>query len=216
MKQGAGQALAVMIREIGLEAANREASVTVLPFVAALIVLAGIGFGGDPRLLATVAPGLVWLVVLVAAVPLAPAVSVAERQDGCWDLLRGLVSPAALFTGKLAALWLWLITCWATATVLAVLLLGANWTGSTLAAGLAGTLGLAALVVMLGALLGGATRRAGLLAVLLLPAGLPVLLAGTQAMTASVPAGRWLALLVGFDALVLSLVWAVFPTLLEE
>lgn len=216
MNRGMRQATAVAVRELALEATSREASVTVLPFVAALIVLAGIGFGADPRVLAAVAPGLVWLVVVVAAVPLAPTVSVAERGDGCWDLLRALLSPTALLTGKLAALWLWLFACWAAATGLAVVLLGARWTGATLPAGVAGTLGLAGLVVMLGALLGAATRRPGLLAVLLLPASLPALLAGTQAMTPGVPADRWLALLVGFDALVLTLVWAVFPTLLEE
>lgn len=210
------QALAVAGREFWVEAVTREASVSVLPFIAALVILAGVGFGADPRVLAVVAPGLVWLVVLVAAVPLAPAISVSERQDGCWELLRALVSPTALLLGKLVALWAWLLTCWATAAALAVFLLGAQWTAWSLPAGITGALGVAVLVVLLGTLLGGATRRAGLLATLLLPASLPVLLAASQAMTPGVPGIRWLALLVGFDALVITLAWALFPTLLEE
>lgn len=210
------QTLAVGWREIRLEAATREASITVLPFVAALLVLAGLGFGTDPQVLATVAPGLVWLVVLVAAVPLAPAVAVAERQDGCWDLLRGLVSPGALLAGKLLGLWLWLLGCWMTATGLAAALLGVAWTPLTPVAGVLGALGVATLVVVLGTLLGGVTRRPGILAVLLLPIGLPALLAGSQAMTSGTPGWRWIALLAGFDLLVLTVAWAVYPTLLEE
>lgn len=203
-------------REVALEMGSREATVTVLPFVTAMIILAGLGMGASPPVLAAAAPGLVWLVVIVAAVPLARGVAAAERTEDCWDLLRALVDPAALLAGKVAALWLWLLACWAAALLLATVLLGASWPASTAAGGLLGTLGVAVTTVVLGVLLPHDARRPGLLAVLLLPAAVPVLLAGAALGTAGVPAGPWLALLTAYDAVTLTSAWAMVPALLED
>lgn len=206
----------VAAREVGLEVAGRETLATVLPFVASLVVLAGVGFGPDRAVLAGVAPGLVWLVVLVAALPLAGGVATAERGDDAWDLLRGLVAPAALLAGKLAGLWLWLLACWAVASLLSVVLLEAVWRPVAAAGGLLGTFGVAVSIVVLGVLLPHGSRRPGLLALLLLPGSVPVLVAGAQVGTAGVASLPWLALLAGYDAATLVAAWAVFPTLLEE
>lgn len=213
---GARQATLVAGREITLELAGRAVASTALPFVTALVVLAGLGFGPRQDVLAATAPGLVWLVVLVAALPLAPGVAGSERRDGCWDLLRALCRPAALLFGKVAAVWLWLLACWALASLLAGALLGAPWRPVAIAAGLLGTLGVATSVTVLGVLLPDGSQRPGLLAVLLLPGAVPVLLAGTQIATVGVPAPPWLALLAAYDAVTLTAAWAVFPTLLEE
>ncbi len=206
----------VLRRELAVEAATRETLVSVAPFVAALVLLAGLAFGPRPAVLTATGPGLVWLIVLVAAVPLAPGVAVAEQQDDAWDLLRSLTSPSTLLAGKVAAVWLWLLGSWGLATVLAVALFGAGATATGVAGGLVGTLGVAAVTVLLGTLLPAVTRRPGLLAVLLLPATLPTLVAGTQTATGGVPAAPWLGLLTVFDLLTLTVAWAVFPALLED
>jgi heme exporter protein B len=208
--------LRVAARDIAVEATGREAVTTVFPFVVAAVLLAGLGFGPGPDVLVTVAPGLVWLVVLFAAVPLARGVAAAERSEGCWDLLRAVISPTSLWAGKILALWLWLLVTWTLATVLLLGLFGAAFTSATLLAGPLGTLGLAALTVAFGVLLAAAERRGGLLGVLLLPAGLPALLAGVQVSTPGAGGWRWLALLVAYDLVTLAATWAVFPVLLEE
>lgn len=203
-------------RELRVAAAGREATTVVVPFVVAAVVLAGLGFGPRPDVLSAVAPGLSWLVVLFAAVPLTRGVAAVERDEGCWDLLRALVPATVLWGGKLTAMWLWLAATWTVATLLvAVLFAGPLPAVSPLAGGL-GTLGLAAVTVTFGTVLAEAPSRSGLLAVLLLPAGLPALLAGTQAMTPGVGPQPWLALLAAYDAVALAVAWAVFPLLLEE
>ncbi len=210
------KAVLVAAREVGIETAGRETLVTVLPFVVSLVVLAGVGFGPRRETLAAVAPALVWLVVLVAALPLASGVAAAERHDDAWDLLRALAPPTAVLAGKLAAMWLWLLACWAVASLLAVALLEAVWVPVAAVGGLLGTFGVAVTTVALGVLLPHGTRRPGLLAVLLLPGALPVLLAGAQIASGSGPWLPWVALLVAYDLATLVAAWAVFPTLLEE
>ncbi|GAA1439347.1 heme exporter protein CcmB [Nocardiopsis tropica] len=203
-------------REISLELVGGTNAVTALPFVAALVLFAGLGFGPRSEILTATAPGLVWIVVIVAALPLAGGVASAERRDDCWDLLRALTRPGEILAGKVAALWLWLLACWALATLLSVALLGAELRPVALLGGLAGTLGIAVSTVVFGVLLPDASRRPGMLAVLLPPGVVPVLLAGTQIATAGVPAWPWLALLLAYDVVTVTAAWAVFPNLLEE
>jgi heme exporter protein B len=206
----------VAARDVAVEASGREAATAVVPLVVAAVLLAGLGFGPRPDVLTAVAHGLSWLVVLFAAVPMARGVAAAERSEGCWDLLRAVVSPASLWAGKILALWLWLMVTWTLATVLSLVLFGATLAPATLLAGPLGTLGLAALTVAFGVLLAAAERRSGLLGVLLLPAGLPALLAGVQVSTPGTGSWRWLVLLAAYDLVTLAATWAVFPVLLEE
>ena len=204
-------------REFAVERAARDLTVTVVPFVGATLLLAGLAFGPDPTRLQGTAPGVVWLAVLFAAVMMAQQVASTERAEGCWDLLCTQVSPAGLFLGKLAAAWLWLMMTWVGTALLALVLFDATMPAMAFGAGLLGTLGVAATTVTLGVLTGGSHRRGGLLAVLLLPASLPALLAGVaSADPASSQEPVWLALLVAYDAVAVTAAWAVFPMMLEE
>jgi heme exporter protein B len=207
--------LTVVRRDARIVLGGVDALGSVLPFVAAGVVLGGLAFGPDPATLRQAAPGLVWLLVLTAAVPLARLVAAAERDEDCWDLLRGLVPAGALFVAKAAVLWTALAVTWATASLLVVLLFDGVVTVAGSAAAVLGLVGVAASTTVFGALLGGNTRGAGLLAALVLPAGLPALLGGTQATLAVAPV-PWLVLLVAYDLVVVATAWAVFPFLLEE
>ncbi|MGY2084531.1 heme exporter protein CcmB [Blastococcus sp. SYSU DS0539] len=202
-------------RDVRIALGGVDALPSVLPFVAAGIVLGGLVFGPDPAALRAAAPGLVWLLVLTAAVPLARLVAAAERDEDSWDLLRGLVPPGALFLAKAAVLWTALAVTWATGSFLAVLLLDGPLSVAGGAAAVLGLVGVAASTTVFGALLAASARGAGLLAALVLPTGLPALLAGTQAGLAAEPL-PWLVLLVAYDLVVGAAAWAVFPYLLEE
>ena len=213
---GALRTVTVLLRrDVRVALGGVDALPSVLPFVAAGVVLGGLVFGPDPAALRAAAPGLVWLLVLTAAVPLARLVAAAERDEDSWDLLRGLVPAGALLLAKAAVLWLALAATWATATVLAVLLFGASVSVVGCAAAVLGLVGVAASTTVFGALLAVSARGAGLLAALVLPAGLPALLAGTQAGLAAEPL-PWLVLLVAYDLVSGAAAWAVFPFLLEE
>lgn len=206
----------VLRRELAVEAADRQTLATVAPYVGTLVLAAGLAFGPSPRSLAATAPGLVWLVVLVTAIPLAPTVAIAEATDDAWDLLRALTTPAALLAGKLSAVWLRLLLTWLLATTLAVAMFGLTPSAASTLGGVGGTAGVAAVTVLLGTLLPATNRRPALLAVLLLPSSLPALVAGTQTATTGVPPTPWLLLLAVFDLLTLTVAWAVYPILLED
>lgn len=209
-------AVRVFTREVAVEFAGREVTTVVAPFVAAAVLLAGLGFGPVPDVLQAVAPGTVWLVILFTATLLARTVAAAEREEGSWDLLRAMVSPTALLAGKLAGVWLWLAAAWAVGTLLVSALFTAPPPGVAVLAGAFGTLGIAAVTTLFGVALPGGTQRPGTLAVLLLPAGLPALLAGVQVATTGASPWPWLALLGAYDLIALTVAWAAFPILLEE
>ncbi|WP_236829708.1 heme exporter protein CcmB [Blastococcus sp. KM273128] len=215
-RPGTLRTVAVLVRrDARIALGGVDGFASVLPFVAAGVVLAGLVLGPDPAALRTTAPGLVWLLVLTAAVPLARLVAAAERDEDSWDMLRGLVPPGVLLLAKAVVLWGALAVTWSTGTLLAVLLLDGAVTVAGCAAAVLGLVGVAASLTVFGALLAASARGAGLLAALVLPAGLPALLAGTQAGVADEP-WPWLALLVAYDLVAGATSWAVFPFLLEE
>lgn len=191
-------------------------TVTTVPFVVSFVVLAGLAFGPVPQTLNVTAGGTAWLAVLVAAVVLSRAVAAAELSEDAWDTLRGLTTPGAIFLGKLLALWVALAVTWTLATAIVVLLFDAGPPVTALFGGLVGTLALAALTTALGVLVATGARRRGLFGALLLPAGLPALLAGTQLSTPGVPPLPWLAIMSAYATVLLTASWAIFPALLEE
>lgn len=207
------QAYLVVRRDLAIETATREASATVPPLLMASLLLAGLGFELPPEMLAALAPGLVWLLVLTVAVPLARALLAAERDDDAWDLLRSLTSPSALLAGKTTSLCLQLWLVWGFGAVLAVALLGAHWSSAAVLAAALAMPGVAANGTVYGTLMG-EHRRPALLTTLVLTAGLPALVAGSQAAVTEQP-GPWFVLLVVYDLVTIVTAWAVFPVLLE-
>lgn len=214
---GAGLAVQVRLvlaRELAVERGSWASTSTVLPFVVGAMLLAALAVSSEAAA-GTAAPGVVWLVVLLTAVPLARATAAAEQDDDAWDLLRALVRPGAVAAGKVLATWMVLLVTWAVAAAMAGAGLGAQWPPLAVAVAVLATLGLAADLVLLGAVLGASGARQGLLGALVVVAGLPAVLAGVQA--AVDPAGlRWLALVVVWDAVTLAVTWACFPLLVEE
>ncbi|MBW3606336.1 MAG: heme exporter protein CcmB [Actinobacteria bacterium] len=210
------QAWMVARRDLAAGVGGRRAAVAVLPLVAAVLLLAGLGFGAHPVVVEATAAPLVWLVVLLSAVPLARTVAADDAADDCWDLLRAVVDPTALLAGKLAAQWLLLTAAWAVASLLTAVSQGVTWPLSSVAGGILGALGLAAVTTMLGALLlSDQGHGSSLLAVLVLPVGLPALLAGGQLAVSGVSPTPWLAVLVAYDTVLLAVAWAVFPVMVE-
>lgn len=212
---GAVRAWLVASREARLEALGREATLVSLPYVLVVVLLVGLGLDRRTDLLTPVSPMVVWVVVLTTAVPMARLVAAAEHDDGTWELLRGLTSPLALVAGKTAAMWVALTLIWVLTALTAGVLLGFVWSLKALMAGVLGVLGLAVNTTALGLLIGPGTRRSGLLAALVLPTGIPLLLAGTR-IADSAPATPWLVLLVVYDVVAVVSLWALAPLLVED
>jgi heme exporter protein B len=210
------QVVALLQREVAVERAGREVLTTTLPLAAAFVVLAGLAFGPSPQALAGSAGGTVWLAVLVSTVPVARALLSAELTEDAWDVVRALTTPGSLYVGKLLAVWAALAAVWAVSSALVVVLFDVQPASTAVPAGVLGTLALASLTTAVGVLVASGARRRGLLPALVLPAGLPALLAGAQLTTPGVSPTPWVLLLVSYAAVLVTASWAVFPALLEE
>lgn len=206
----------VVARDLSVEAAGRDMTVSVAPFALAAVLLVGLGAGGGPAALVAVAPTVIWLVTLLAAVPIATVLVAQEHEDGCWDLLRGLVRPGSLLIGKVAVAWLLLAAVWGLTAVLVSALYNAPSSAESFAGGALGTFGVASVTVLFAVLTAGGARRPGVLSILMLPAALPVLLAGVQTAATPETAAAWISFLAAYDVVMFAIAWAVFPVLLEE
>lgn len=200
-------------RELRLEVVGREATSWVLPMAAAVVLLVGLGAGPDRALLAGLAPTAVWVVTVVTAALLGVSTIRAERDEGCWTLLQGMVPQTAVMAGKAAAIWMQLAVGWLLTAGAAAVTLTLSWSPVAVAGGLLGTLGLAPVAVLVGGAVGDHTRRAGLALALLLPLTVAPVLAGVQLL--SDPAFRWVALLAGYAALTWVAAWATYPAVVE-
>jgi heme exporter protein B len=220
----ARQAATIAGKDLRLELRGRHAVGTLLPFAATLLVAFGFAFGPGRDILDRTAPGLLWMAVLFASVMAARRAYQAEAEDGALEgLLLAPVDKAAIFVGKSTAIALELLALVAAVLVLVVLLFDLSL-GSPLALAGAfalGSLGLAAVGGLFGVVAEAARTREAIFPVLVLPLATPVLIAGVRA-TDLAAAGRtgealsWLAILVAFDVVFVSVGVLVFGFLMED
>lgn len=218
------QALLVAGKDLRVEARSRVAINQIVPFAAIVLFLFAFALDPDRGLLPRVAPGLLWVTVLLAGLLALSRAFALEGENGVRDALRlsGL-DGAAIFTGKVLAIAAQLL-------VLEVLL----GVGVTLfydlhphnpivlvSSCLAATLGLAAAGTVYGVLAAGLRVRETLFPLLILPIVAPVMLGGTRSWEAALEgapseAWPWVGLLSVFAVIYVTMGWLVFGPLLEE
>lgn len=95
------QVLALIGKELLVEASLRTRIKALLPFGLLVLMLFSFAVGPQPHLLRQLAPGFLWLAVLLASVlSLAEGMAI-ERQDAAMDGVRLLAArPSALFLAK--------------------------------------------------------------------------------------------------------------------
>jgi heme exporter protein B len=219
------QARAIAAKDLRIQVRGRFAVATVLPFAATVLIAFGLSLGPGRTLLQEIAPGLLWLAVLFAAIL---SFRQAYRSEGEDDALEGLLlSPAsrpAIFLGKAAAVTVELLAL-EVAVVLAVVALFDVSLGSAplavAAAFVLGTVGLAAVGSLFGIVAESPRPREAVFPLLVLPLATPVLVAGARATAAAAEggaaeAGSWLGLLVAFDLVFVAMGMLVYGFLLED
>lgn len=220
------EAALVAGKDLAIEGRSRVATNQVAPFAVLVLVLFAFALDADRVLLARVAPGLLWVAVLLSALLAVSRSAGVEAADGTRDGLRlaGL-DPAAVFLGKAGAVALELAALEVVLFVGVVVLYGVEPTGwATLAATAAlATVGLAAAGTLYGALAAGLRVRETLLPLLLLPVVAPVLVAATRATEAAlgapgldVSSADWLRLLGVFAVVYVAFGLVAYGPLLEE
>ncbi len=199
-----GRELALAVRH----GADTVASVLFFVLAGALFPLA---LGPSPELLRRMAPGIVWVLALLASLLPLDRMFGAELEDGSLDLLLlGGLAPAAVAGAKALAHWLTTGVPLLVAAVPLGAMLGLPSRGfGVLALALAlGTGALSLLGTMGSAIVLGARRGGVLLPLLVLPLASPVLIFGaaaTDAASSGLPVRLPLLLLGALVALALPL-----------
>ncbi len=164
-------------------------TLVVVGFFVLTVVLFPLGIGADTALLARIAPGLVWVTALLAAMLALDRLFLADFEDGSLDQLLLSEMPLELTVlAKAAAHWITTgLPLMAAAPVLALVL---NMDGAGLAhLALSLALGTPSLTLIgaIGAALTLGARRGGvLISLLVLPLYIPVLIFGVGVVTAAI------------------------------
>jgi len=182
------QFAAVLGRELRLSLRHGSDSLAALLFFVIAAALFPLAIGPAPETLGRIAPGIVWVCALLAALLPLEKLFGADFDDGSLDLLllSGL-PPSAVAAAKAAAHWLVTgLPLLLAAAPLAIMLRMPEGAIPALLAGLLpGTLLLSLLGATGAALVLGARRSGVLLPLLVLPLAAPVLIFGVAAVEAA-------------------------------
>jgi heme exporter protein B len=220
-------ARAILAKDLLLELRTKESVPAMTLFTITVYVL--FHFGLDRNSLdGSLAAGVLWVTLLLAAVVGVARLFAAEREQGGIDgLLLAPVDRTSLFLAKGAALFLFLSAVEVVALpAFALLLLGPDLLEPLprlLPVLLLANVGLAAVGALVAALASETRAPELIVPLLLLPLLVPVLIAAAQAsepLLRDEPTadrlGRWLAVLTLYDVVFVLVSVAVFDYLLED
>lgn len=181
---------ALLEREIRLALRHGTDTLAVLLFFGIVAALFPLAIGPSPKTLGEIAPGIVWVAALLAALLPLDRLFGADYEDGSLDqlLLSGL-SPFTVAAGKALAHWLLtgLPLLIAAAPIAVMLRIDPTRLGALLLGLLPGTLTLSLLGTAAAAIVLGARRGGVLLPLLILPLAVPVLIFGAAAAAVDNP-----------------------------
>ena len=216
--------LALVWKDILLELRMKDIVVSALVFSILVIVIFNFALDPTPRLVALVAPGVLWVAFVFGGV-LGMTRSFALEKDG--GNLRGLmlapVSRDAIFFGKMLATFLFMLLVELLAFPVFALLFNLSLAEPMLLpTAVLATLGIATLGTAFSAMAVNTRAREVMLPLLFLPVAVPVLIGAVEA-SALVLTGDdtgdlalWLPLLAAFDAIFLVVCPVAFHLVVEE
>jgi heme exporter protein B len=188
--------LALLARDVKLAFREGGAIGTALGFYLVVIAIASIGLGPDLNLLARIAPAMLWVALLLAALLSADRIFHNDYEDGALDVLTTGPLPLPVVAAiKSLAHWLTTGVPLALLAPLLGLLLNLPVQASPylVLAMLAGTPAVSFIAAIGASLTLGLKRSGLLLALLVLPLYVPVLIFGVATASAAVtgPASPW-------------------------
>jgi heme exporter protein B len=178
--------LALSRRDVRLALRQGSGLGTALGFYLIAASLIPLGLGPDLKLLTRIAPGILWIAFLLAAVLSVDALYQPDKDDGALDgLVLGPLPLEALAVSKYTSHWLTTCLPLIMVTPVAGLLLNLDVgvLPKLMAALLAGTPGISALCGMAAALTLGLRRGALLVPLLVLPLFTPFLIFGISSLS---------------------------------
>lgn len=218
--------LAVARKDLRLEWRTREVFSATVVFAALVLVTFNFSFEPGQRAVEEMASGFIWVAFVFAGMLGLNRAFVTEKEQGCLDALYlSPADPGALYLGKVIANLIFLAVTEAVVLPLFALLfnfpLGRAFPELLVPLGL-GSFGFVAAGTLFAAMSTQTRIREVMLPLLLLPAGVPVLIASVR-LTETALAGRdlgdvlpWIGLLVLCDALFVVAGTLLFQHVLEE
>ena len=178
----------LFLRDIRIALRRQSDSAAAIVFFFIVVSLFPLGVGAEPQLLRAMAPGVIWVAALLAAMLSLPRMFSDDLQDGTLEQLLLAASPLPLLVGaKMAAHWLSSGLLLALLSPLLALQfdLPSDATIVLLASLLLGTPTLSLIGAIMSALTLGARGSGVLLSLLVLPLYIPVLVFGAASVHAS-------------------------------
>ena len=205
-------ALALINRDMAVARAQGGGLGAALGFILAVMVLVPLALGPDQMLLQRLAPGMMWLALLLSVLLTADRMFAQDFEDGSLDIMTMAKIPFELVTlTKALAHWLTVSLPLAIITPPLGLLLSieANQLPILFVSMITGSLALSLLASIGGAVTAGMRRGGLLVSLLILPLYVPVLIFGVSATGANIgPASAAPALIVLCALTLVSLVVA--------
>lgn len=227
MRRFARAVWVVTRKDLLVEARTKEILYTTVFFALACVLVFAFGFVRDGQALPDVAAGILWIAIAFSGTLALGRAFERERQgETLQALLIAPIDRPALYLGKLLGI---LIVLAAVETLVvplvALMFQAALFDHALLMIGLlvAGTVGFAAVGTLFAAMLVRARSRDVLLPVLLYPIAVPVIIAGVRGTAALLqpeadqPMARaWIAMLIFFDVVFITLaLWTFEPVMTE-
>jgi heme exporter protein B len=180
--------LALLKRDLLLGLRQGGGAGAALAFMLSVLVLIPLALGPDQNLLRRLAPGVMWLSLLLAVLLTAERIFQQDYEDGSLDVLTGVSLPLELVTlAKALAHWLSVGLPLAIMAPLLGILINIETSSIPvlMLAMVLGSLALSLLAAIGGAMTAGLRRGGLLVALLILPLYVPVLIFGVSATLVS-------------------------------
>ena len=168
---------AVIAKDLRLELRTKYALNTVLAFVASALLVTLFALKAH-QLSAAPQSGLIWIIILFAALSILSRSFVAETEGHTFDLLRLHSRPVIVYTGKLIYNYLFSLVINTITFVLYFLLVDVqiHHYPALLVTLLLGTAGIAGITTLMAAIVAKADRRGAIFSVVSLPLLIPLIL----------------------------------------
>jgi len=216
--------LTIAWKDVLLELRTKDMVTSVIMFALLVMTIFGFAFDPSPQIMATVAPGILWVAFTFAGILVFNRTFALEEENGSLEgLLLSPVSRDVLYFGKLLGIFLFMMVMELLllpffAVVYNVQVLDVKL---FLIAALA-TLGFSGVGALISAMVVNTRSREIMLPVLLLPVTLPVIIAAVAATRVVLEGaswsgvGHWWGLVIAFDVIFLIFASFVFGSILEE
>lgn len=214
-------AVAVARKDLKSEWRTREVVPALAQFVVLALLIGNFGFAIDSRNASSIAPGILWLVVVFAGLVAFGRTFAAEREQASLEaMLLTPASPVAIFAGKALAATAMLVVCEAVLLPALMLFFGTPLSFGLVSAVLLATVGMAAVGVLFAAIVARARARELLLPLLTLPLWIPFIVAGGTAVQSALGVAQGydeaMGLLLDFDILFVVLTSLAARFVLDE